>query len=72
MSTAVPGRTLPVVAAPMGHTKTKAPMELCIDFLSLEADKCGAKSILLVTDHYTRSAQAFARKNQIAMTVAKI
>ncbi|KAJ8023271.1 hypothetical protein HOLleu_35637 [Holothuria leucospilota] len=72
-SRCVARKTLPSVAAPMGNIKTTAPMELvCIDFLSLEPDRSGANSILVITDHYTRYAQAYATRNQTAFTVAKI
>jgi hypothetical protein len=45
---------------------------VCIDFLSLEADSSGYENILVITDHYTRYAQAYATRNQKATTVAKI
>ncbi|PIK53020.1 hypothetical protein BSL78_10081 [Apostichopus japonicus] len=60
-------------AAPLKTIKTTRPLELCcMDFLSLEEDKFGYKSILVVTDHFTRYAQAFPTKNQKAITVARI
>ena len=66
-------KTLPVVAAPLETIKTSAPMELvCMDFLSLEPDRSGANSILVITDHYTRYTQAFATRSQTTHTVAKI
>lgn len=43
-----------------------------MDFLSLEPDRSNKKSILVVTDHYTRYAQAFPTKDQTAKTVAKV
>uniref|UniRef100_A0A9J7XIM1 Integrase catalytic domain-containing protein n=1 Tax=Cyprinus carpio carpio TaxID=630221 RepID=A0A9J7XIM1_CYPCA len=45
---------------------------VCIDFLSMEPDSRGISNVLVVTDHYTRYAQAFPAKNQKALTVAKI
>ena len=66
-------KTLPKTAAPLHNIVTKGPMELvCMDFLSLEQDKSGKKSILVVTDHFTRYAQAFATRDQTAGTVAKV
>ncbi|PIK48444.1 hypothetical protein BSL78_14692 [Apostichopus japonicus] len=66
-------KSLPPPAAPLKTIKTTRPLELCcMDFLSLEEDKFGYKSILVVTDHFTRYAQAFPTKNQKAITVARI
>ena len=48
-------------------------MELiCIDFLSLERSKGGHENILVITDHFTRYAQAFPTRNQLAKPTAKI
>jgi len=48
-------------------------MELiCVDFLSLETSKGGYENILVITDHFSRYAQAFPTKNQLARTTAKI
>ncbi|XP_049329329.1 uncharacterized protein LOC111193656 [Astyanax mexicanus] len=60
-------------AAPLHQITSSGPLDLvCIDFLSLEADSRGFTSILVVTDHFSRYAQAFPTKNQKAITVAKI
>lgn len=49
------------------------PMELlCVDFLSLERSKGGFEHILVITDHFTRYAQAFPARNQLAKTTAKL
>ncbi len=45
---------------------------VCIDFLSIEPDSRGMGNVLVVTDHFTRYAQAFVTKDQKALTVAKI
>ncbi|XP_031749277.1 uncharacterized protein LOC116407661 [Xenopus tropicalis] len=66
-------KTLPVLAAPMGHLKSSEPMDLvCMDFLCIENDSRGIGNVLVVTDHYTRYAQAFPTKDQKASTVAKV
>uniref|UniRef100_A0A8C5M7Z9 Gypsy retrotransposon integrase-like protein 1 n=1 Tax=Leptobrachium leishanense TaxID=445787 RepID=A0A8C5M7Z9_9ANUR len=66
-------KTLPTRAAPMSHLQSQGPMDLvCIDFLCLEPDASGQGNILIVTDHFTRYAQAFSTKDQRAPTVAKV
>lgn len=43
-----------------------------INVLSLEPDSKGVFNILVVTDHYTRHAQAFPTKDQKALMVDKV
>lgn len=58
--------------ASLHHFSSSGPMDLvCIDFLSMEMDSRGMGNVLVVTDHFTRYAQAFPTKNQTAQTVAK-
>jgi len=58
--------------AQLNPISTYYPMELvCIDFLSLEMSKGGFEHILVITDHFTRYAQAVPCRNQTAPTTAK-
>ncbi len=51
--------------APLHHISSNGPMDLvCIDFLSMEPDSAGISNVLVVTDHFTRYAQAFPSRNQ--------
>ena len=62
----------PERAAPLVNINTTRPLELlCMDYLSLEADKSGTKDILVITDHFTKFAVAIPTPNQKARTVAK-
>lgn len=66
-------RKSPFQKAPLHQITSNGPMDLvCIDFLSLEPDTRGMNSILVVTDHFTRYAQAYPTRNQKALTVAKV
>jgi transposase InsO family protein len=57
--------------APLVDIITTQPMELvCIDYLTLEPSKGGQHNILVITDHFTRYAQAIVTKNQTARTTA--
>ncbi|KAK3515000.1 hypothetical protein QTP70_003254 [Hemibagrus guttatus] len=66
-------QTLPQKAAPLQQITSNRPLDLvCIDFLSIEPDSKGITNVLVITDHYTRYAQAFPTKDQKALTVAKV
>ena len=61
------------VKAPLVSIFSTEPLELiCIDYLKLERSKGGFENVLVITDHFTKYAQAFASRDQKAETVAKI
>ena len=49
------------------------PMELVhMNFLSIETSKRNIENVLVITDHFTRYAQAYASKTQTAQATAKL
>lgn len=49
--------------APLHQIVSSGPLDLiCIDFLSVEPDSKGISNVLVITDHFTRCAQAFPSK----------
>ena len=69
-------RKMPPVAmrtAPLVSIKTCQPMELvCIDHLSLKTSGDSQADILVITDHFSRYAQAIPVPNQTAKTTARV
>ncbi|MCG7875356.1 MAG: RNase H-like domain-containing protein, partial [Candidatus Thiodiazotropha endolucinida] len=66
-------KTAPAKAAELVNITSSAPMELvCIDYLCLERSKGGYENILVITDHFTRYAQAIPTRNQTAHTTARV
>ena len=59
--------------APLQPIITSQPMELVhMDFLSIEPSKGNIENVLVITDHFTRYAQAYASKTQTAQATAKL
>ena len=57
--------------APLINITTFQPLELvCLDFLKLETSKGGYEHVLVITDHFTRYAQAIPTRNETAKTTA--
>lgn len=60
-------------ASKLVNIKVSGPLELvCMDFLSLEPDSKDTRNILVITDHYTKYAQAYPTRDQTAKTVAVV
>lgn len=65
-------KTCTKIRAPMETIETTQPLELvCMDFLSLETSLGGFKYILVITDHFTKYAQAVPTKDMTAKTTAE-
>ena len=63
----------PAGRAPLESIVTSRPLQLvCIDFWSAEDSHNRSVDVLVMTDHFTRLAQAFACRDQSAKQVAKV
>lgn len=59
--------------APLESITSTRPLELvCIDFWSAEDSRNRTVDVLVITDHFTRMAQAFPCKDQTAKQVARV
>lgn len=58
---------------PLVNITSTQPLELvCMDYLTIEPCRGGVENVLVITDHYTRYAQAYTTPNQTAKTTAKV
>ena len=65
-------RTPTTERAPLTSIHTYQPLELlCVDYLTLEQCKGGLHIILVLTDHFSKFAQAIPTKNLTAKTTAE-
>ena len=59
--------------APLQPIIASQPMELIhMDFLSIETSKGNIGNVLVITDHFTRYAQAYPSKTQTAEATTKL
>ena len=58
--------------APLVDIVTSQPLELvCMDYFTVETSSGGYQHMLVITDHFTRYAQAIPTRNQTASTTAE-
>ena len=59
--------------APLQNIEATQPLELIhLDYLQIEPSKGNIENVLIVTDHFTRYAQAYPSKTQTAFATAKL
>ena len=59
--------------APLLNIVVNQPLELIhLDYLTVEPSKGNVENVLIITDHFTRYAQAFPSKTQTALATAKL
>ena len=59
--------------APLLNIEVNQPLELVhLDYLKIEPSKGNVENVLIITDHFTRYAQAFPSKSQTALATAKL
>ena len=58
---------------PLLNIEASQPLELIhLDYLKIELSKGNIENVLVITDHFTRYAQAFLSKTQTALATAKL
>ena len=58
---------------PLHNIEAIQPLELVhLDYLQIEPSKGNTENVLIVTDHFTRYAQAYPSKSQTALATAKL
>ena len=66
-------RKLQTDQAPLLNIEVNQLLELVhLDYLKIEPSKGNVENVLIVTDHFTRYAQAYPSKSQTALTTAKL
>ena len=59
--------------APLLNIEASQPLKLIhLDYLKIEPSKGNIENVLVITDHFTRYAQAFPYKTQTALATAKL
>ena len=59
--------------APLLNTEASQPLELIhLDYLKIQPSKGNIENVLVITDQFTRYAQAFPSKTQTALATAKL
>ena len=59
--------------APLLNIEASQPLELIhLDYLKIEPSKGNIENVLVITDHFTRYAQAFPSKTQTALATVKL
>ena len=59
--------------APLLNIEVNQPLELIhLDYLKIEPSMGNVENVLIITDHFTRYAQAFPSKTQTALATAKL
>ena len=59
--------------APLLNIEASQPLELIhLNYLKIEPSKGNIENVLVITDHFTRYAQAFPSKTQTALVTAKL
>ena len=59
--------------APLLNLEVNQPLELIhLDYLKIEPNKGNIENVLIVTNHFTRYAQAFPPKSQTTLATAKL